>query len=82
MQEQTAKKQPVGAERDQKRFAVLVVLATVLILLLWVATIPINYGSGDNEVAGPVTFFQKIGQQLNITSKAVGGAAKAITNAE
>lgn len=67
---------------DRKKFAVLVILAAVLILLLWIATLPLNFHSRDGGAAGPQNVLQFLGNQFSTSKDAIGSASDTISNAE
>ncbi|MCW1929853.1 MAG: hypothetical protein KIH62_000890 [Candidatus Kerfeldbacteria bacterium] len=52
--------------QERRKFWILVGLSGVLIVLFWVATLPLSSDS-NNGPAGPATFFQKIGQQISLS---------------
>lgn len=63
---------PVSATPGARRKMVVIgVCAGVLLLLLWVATLPLNFHKEDKEAAGPRTFFSVIAESLSQTTKAV-----------
>lgn len=81
MTKQDNDKQTKPQQPEDKKFVVLVILASVLILLLWVATIPFNFHSRDNGAAGPRAVLQFIGEQISTSRDSIKNA-RDITNAE
>lgn len=67
---------------DEKKFVVLVILASVLILLLWIATLPFNFHSRGDGAAGPQNVLQFIGEQISTGRDSIKNAQDSISNAE
>lgn len=57
---------------ERRKFVVLAILASVVVILLWVWTLPYNFRKESGpEAAGPVEFFQRIGDQLGSATGAL-----------
>lgn len=56
---------PSATPEERRKFAVLVVLAAIIIFLLWIATLPFALGSNENKTAGPRELFGIIGSQVS-----------------
>lgn len=59
---------PELTARDKRRFFVLTSLAGIIVILLWIATIPLNFKKQENVTAGPQAIMQLIGQDIDAGS--------------
>lgn len=58
-------------EQERKKLAVLVVLCSIVIILFWIATIPMSYQNKEKQAAGPKEFFSRLGEQFNGSGESI-----------
>lgn len=72
---------PVNTPEERRKFLILVVLGCVIVVLLWIATLPFNLRNTGPTAPGPTTVFGVIGQQLGALSR-VGDLFHAVSQAK
>ncbi len=66
--------QPTATPRERRKFVVLVSLGFVVVLLIWIWTLPFNFRKPEEGPAGPRQFFNMLGDQVSTTLRAYQGA--------
>lgn len=56
---------PELTARDKRRFFILATLGCLIVILLWVATIPLNFRKRENTTAGPQAIMQLISDDIS-----------------
>lgn len=72
---------PVNTPEERRKFLVLVILGCMIVILIWIATLPLNLRSSGPTAPGPTTLFGVIGQQLGAVSR-IGDLFSAVSKAK
>lgn len=78
--EETKAPPPVNTPEERKKFVVLVGLAFVVVVLIWIATLPLNFKQNGPSAPGPTTVFGAITEKLGSLSR-IGSIFKNVKEA-
>jgi len=59
----------INTPEERRKFAILVGLGFIVVVLIWIATLPLNMQQSGPSAPGPTTVFGAITQQLGATSR-------------
>lgn len=71
---------PSTTPHERRKFAVLVVLGCIVVVLIWIWTLPFNFRKVENGPAGPRQFFNVLGDQVSATLQAYQTAGNDATS--
>lgn len=67
--------EPSSTPDHRRKLLILSILGVLVIVLLWIATFPFNYGGKSDEASAP-------SELVNVISNDIGTSAEAIANAQ
>ena len=67
--------QPSATPHERRKFVVLVCFGFVVVLLIWIWTLPFNFRKSEDGPAGPRQFFNVLGDQVGTTLRAYQDAS-------